>query len=481
MNVLVVMSDQHNPTVLGCAGHPLARTPNLDALATAGTRFTAAYTNSPICVPARAAWATGRYVHETRCWDNAIAYEGEPPGWGHALQAAGVRVDSIGKLHYRDAHAPTGFDHQLNPMHLAGGIGQVWGSVRDPLPRRENAHLLVSWSGPGESDYTRYDRRSTELACEWLTERGREPRRPWVLYVGLVAPHHPWIAPEAFFALYDPAALRRAPMHPLDGYQRHPWVEAYAQMLVGLDGSNTDEERQRCTAAYFGLVSYMDDNVGRIVGALDDAGLRDDTLVVYTTDHGDMVGKRGLWGKSVLYQESAGIPLIVAGPGVPADHTSGTPTTLVDGYPTILQAVGVQPLPDERPRPGRSWVDTATAPDDAERVAFAEYHAMGASSAAFLVRRGRFKLHHYVGFDPELFDVEADPEEARNLATDPSHASVLAELQALLLTIVDPEEVDRQAKSDQAALVERFGGPDKAVELGTVAETPVPTEPTKAI
>jgi choline-sulfatase len=384
-------------------------------------------------------------------------------------------------LHYRDSHAPTGFDHQLNPMHLAGGIGQVWGSVRDPLPRRRNAHLLVSWSGGGESDYTRYDRRSTELACEWLGERGRDPARPWVLYVGLVAPHHPWIAPDAFFGLYDPASLPRAAMHPADGYERHPWVEAYAQMLVGLDSANSDEERQRCTAAYYGLVSYMDDNVGRILNALEDAGVRDDTLVIYTTDHGDMVGKRGLWGKSVLYDESAGIPLIVAGPGVPRANTSGTPVTLVDGHPTILQAAKVAPLGDERPRPGRSWINTANAPDDMERIAFAEYHAMGASSAAFLVRRGRFKLHHYVGFQPELFDLDADPDEMTNLATDPRFASVLTDLETALCTIVDPEQVDRQAKADQAALVERFGGPDKAAELGTIAETPVPTDATKAI
>ena len=229
MNVLVVMSDQHNGRAMGCAGHPFVRTPNMDALAAEGTRFSAAYTNSPICVPARAAWATGRYVHETGCWDNATAYEGEPPGWGHALQAAGVRVESIGKLHYRDATAPTGFDRQLNPMHLAGGIGQVWGSIRDPLPRRKGAHLLVAWSGAGETDYTRYDRRSTELACEWLTERGRTPGEPWVLYVGLVAPHHPFIAPDGFFSLYDQSSMPRAKLHPLDGYERHPWVAAYSE------------------------------------------------------------------------------------------------------------------------------------------------------------------------------------------------------------------------------------------------------------
>jgi choline-sulfatase len=204
----------------------------------------------------------------------------------------------------------------------------------------------------------------------------------------------------------------------------------------------------------------MDDNLGRILDALDSSGLRDDTLVIYTTDHGDMVGKRGLWGKTVRYEESAGIPLMISGPGVPRGQISRTPVTLVDGYQTILGAAGVSSMPDDEPRPGRSWVEIANGADDDDRVeiangadeddrvAFAEYHAMGATSAAFLVRRGRYKLHHYVGFEPELFDLEADPEETTNLAGDPAYSAVLAEHDALLRAIVDQDDVDRQAKAD---------------------------------
>jgi choline-sulfatase len=246
------------------------------------------------------------------------------------------------------------------------------------------------------------------------------------------------------------------------------------RLLEGLDVDNTDEERQRCTAAYYGLVSYLDDNIGRILDALEGAGLRDDTLIVYTTDHGDTVGSRGLWGKTVLYEESAGIPLIVAGPPVPAGQVSATPVTLVDGYPTILETAGAPSLPGGAPRPGRSWVELADKPEDEDRVAFCEYHAMGATSGAYLVRRGRYKLHHYVGFEPELFDLEADPEETLNLAGDPAFAGVLAEYGQLLRDIVDPEDVDRRAKAHQVALVERFGGREAASRLGTVAETPVP-------
>src|SRR5699024_3853787 len=133
------------------------------------------------------------------------------------------RVESIGKLHYRRTEDPTGFDREILPMHIAGGIGQVWGSVRGPLPVRQHADLLVSWSGGGESDYTRYDRRICEAAWRWITEAAGKGR-PFVLYVGFVAPHFPYIAPEEFYELYDPADVPVAKLHPDTGAERHPWV-----------------------------------------------------------------------------------------------------------------------------------------------------------------------------------------------------------------------------------------------------------------
>src|SRR5690606_29573975 len=157
-NVLILLSDEHNARVMGCAGHPLAHTPRLDRLAREGTRFTRAYTASPICVPARASIATGRYVHEHRCWDNALAYQGDPASWGHRVQAAGLAVEAIGKLHYRNATDDTGFDRQRMVAQIHEGIGQVWGSVREPLPDPFPTAPLFKDIGAGESSYNRFDR-----------------------------------------------------------------------------------------------------------------------------------------------------------------------------------------------------------------------------------------------------------------------------------------------------------------------------------
>ncbi|MCY3828563.1 MAG: sulfatase-like hydrolase/transferase, partial [Rhodospirillaceae bacterium] len=190
--------------------------------------------------------------------------------------------------------------------------------------------------------------------------------------------------------------------------------------------------------------------------------------------HGDNVGARGLWGKSVLYEEASRIPMIVAGPDVPAGRTVATPVTLVDLYPTVIDGVGLEATEEEAALPGRSLFALIDEADDPERVAFSEYHAVGSNSAGFLLRKGRYKYHHYVGHPPELFDLEADPEETADLAPDPAHAATLAEYEALLRGIVDPEDADRRARADQRALIERHGGWEKARKLGAPAATPAP-------
>ncbi len=174
-NLLFIMSDEHNPKMMGCAGHEIVQTPNLDRLAARGTRFTSAYTNCPICVPARASFATGRYVHDIGCWDNATAYEGRPEGWGHRLREGGVRVESIGKLHYRNEADPTGFDAQHMAVHIMDGIGQVWGSVRDPLPDAPpgGGGGPLAKAGPGLSEYNRFDIKVAERARDWLAQATR--------------------------------------------------------------------------------------------------------------------------------------------------------------------------------------------------------------------------------------------------------------------------------------------------------------------
>ncbi|MCC6870116.1 MAG: sulfatase-like hydrolase/transferase, partial [Burkholderiales bacterium] len=300
------MDDEHNKKVLGCNGHPLVRTPNLDRLAAAGTVFDNAYSSSPICVPARAAFATGRYVHDNRCWDNAIAYDGRMPSWAHRLRDAGHVVTSIGKLHYTNEEIDAGFTEQIIPMHIEAGVGDLYGLIRDPLPRRHQSADLARSIGPGESSYTRYDRDITERTVDWLRGDGRRAHaRPWVLFTSFIAPHSPLIAPPEYYALYPTNSIelsrKRVPYH--------PWIKAWNECYGFDDYFDSDERRRVAVASYYGLCSFLDANVGRILAALEETGLAATTRVIFLADHGDNLGARALWGKSTMYEESAGIPV----------------------------------------------------------------------------------------------------------------------------------------------------------------------------
>jgi choline-sulfatase len=472
-NLLVIVSDEHAARYMGCSGHPIVRTPNLDRLAGRGTRFESAYTNCPICVPARASFATGRHVHELGTWDNAIAYEGRQETWAHRLTASGHRAVSIGKLHYRDDSVRGGFDETIIPMHIIDGLGDLLGAVRDPLPVRHKTKSLSEELGPGESAYTRYDRAITKAAIEWLSGVAPNIEKPWTLYVGLVAPHFPLIAPAEFFALYPPESMPLPKACRPEEWPRHPWLEAIRQCFIWNEFFD-DDKRRLATASYFGLCSFLDDNIGKILAALDRAGLATSTRILYTSDHGDNLGVRGLWGKSNHYQESVQIPMILAGSGIPGGKLVSTPVTLVDVFPTVLECTGTPMAQEDLSKPGRSLLAIAQEDDDDTRVAFAEYHAAGAASGAFMIRKGRYKLVHYVGMPPQLFDLVADPEEMADLAGLPGYAATVSALQADLRGVCDPDAVDARAKADQAALVQRHGGRAAVVRRGTFGATPPP-------
>lgn len=472
-NFLVIMSDEHQARAMGCAGHPFVQTPNLDALAARGIRFTDAYTPSPICVPARAAFATGRHVHQNRLWDNAMPYTGTPRGWGHALQKADIPVESIGKLHYRHDEDPAGFDTEHIAMQVAGGVGMVWASIRQEEERlKMPGRMLGDYIGPGTSSYTDYDAAVVERTVRWFHERALlEDARPWCLYVGLVAPHFPFVVPEAYLGLYPADRLPEVKLHPKTGYVRHPWVEKQNAMADSESKFRDEAERLCAMSAYYGLTTWMDHNVGRILAGLEAAGFGDDTLIVYTSDHGDNVGARGLWGKSNLYQESVSIPMIMAGPGV-APATCDTPVSLLDLSASIPahfgQAFDCAGDPLQR---------IAHQPADLERPILSQYHAVGAVSGAFMLRKGRWKLNWYVDFPPELFDLQSDPEELSDLAPDPAFGDMLRLMEEELRRLVDVDAANEQAFADQAAMVEGYGGREKAMKLGAPAATPPPELP----
>ena len=474
-NLVVLMSDEHNPKFLGSAGHPFIETPNLDALAASGTRFTSAYTACPICVPARAAFAVGRYVHEIGYWDNSDAYEGAVPSWHHRLRERGHRVVSIGKLHFRgrpgDDH---GFSEEIVPMHIVDGIGDVKGLVRDNIPKRRGGEKMAKLAGPGESTYTVYDRDIAARAQIWLHEEA--PKwcdKPWVLFVSFVAPHFPLTAPPAWFYRYWKQDLPLPKLYGAHERTRHPYLEDYAHTVDYDTHFKSSADVKRAIAAYSGLGSALDENIGNVVRAIDAAGLTSHTRIMYTSDHGDNLGARGLWGKSTLYEESAGVPLLIAGPDIPTGRIVDTPVSHIDCAPTILEAVGVSPSTVAEALPGASLFGIAQGalPD---RPVISEYHAIGSIAGAFMLRFGKWKYCHYVAYAPQLFDLERDPEELHDVASNPLNCDVLAEGERRLRQVLDPDEVDARAKRRQAGLLAEFGGRAAALARGDLGFSPAP-------
>lgn len=459
-NLLVLMSDEHNPRMLGSADHRLVRTPNLDALAAAGSTFTTAYCNSPICVPSRASFATGRYVHEIGAWDNAAPYTGSAAAsWGHRLAEHGHAVTTIGKLHYRNTTDNIGFPDQRIPMHVMHGVGDVYGCIRANMPVTRYQLGHVDHAGDTDSEYIRYDTAIAAEAVRWLHTEAPTHDKPWCLFVSFTLPHFPFAAPQHHQRRYRLDDIDLPIAWSPDQWPMHPPLDAFrAARVQTADDVRSQDAIRRARLVYYAMCSFVDELIGDVLGALGDAGLADDTRIVYTSDHGETLGDYGLWGKSVMYDSAAAVPLILAGPDVPAGHAVHCPVSLVDLAPTIMAGTGVEPTAADADLPGTDLWSMASGQEPADRTVFSEYHATGAASAAYMLRDRRWKYVHWVGHDPQLFDMQADPHELTNLAERPDHQDRVADFRRRLAAICDPAATDTAAKTDQQRRIEANGG-----------------------
>ncbi len=478
-NLLFIVSDNHNRSVTGCYGHPLVKTPTLDKLAAHGTRFANSYATSALCVPSRASLATGQYVHQNGCWDNAIAYDGRLPSWMHRLRNAGLNVTSIGKLHFRSDEDDNGFSEEILAMHLHEGKGAIRNLLRgfDAEPACTDGarwKLYAERSGVGETHYQQYDRDITAKAIEWLRARGRSRAdKPWALYVGYISPHPPFCVPRRLYDLY-PEDLMPLPVRFRPGDRpEHPALRYIRELDGWLD--MTDEHMlRRVAAGYFGLITHLDEQIGAVMKEVEALGLLANTRIVYTSDHGDLFGAQGIFGKKNLYEGSVGVPLIMAGAGVPAGHTVRQLVSHVDLFPTFVEGAGVAKAEDDNALPGTSLFPVLAGREDPSRPLFAEYHAQGSRSGAFMLRSGNLKLVYHVDMPAQVFDLAADPDEAHDLVEEGRAGDAVAALERILRTICDPEAVDARAKAEQRAAAERWGGPAKLRGEVNIIFTPPP-------
>jgi choline-sulfatase len=471
-NVLFLMCDELSRQSLRCYGNSIVKTPNIDSLVESGTCFTNAYTPSPICVSARASLATGKYVHQIGNWSSAEPYNGSEPGWGHHLSARGHEVTSIGKLHYRDTRDDNGFCEEILPMHVYQGIGWPIGLLRDKMYPYNGAKEMAKGVGAGESDYTRYDAKIAKETCAWLRNAGtKQADKPWVLFSSFVAPHYPLIAPQEFYDLYPLDQIEMPRNYSDDQRPAHPEVKVMADFW-NYDDYFDEEAVIKARAAYYGLCSYLDHHIGLIIAALKDSGLYDSTRIIFTSDHGEMLGDKGLWGKSVMYESSVGIPMIMSGPGIPQGKRVATPVSLIDCHKTIIESAQGEAFRDEA-SPSHSLVDIANGAVP-QRSVLSEYHDGGCTTGFFMIRMDQWKYIHYIGRPPQLFDLEADPFEEQDLGESEDHEPIRALCEVKLRDVCDPDKMNEQAFIDQSRKIEELGGKEACLSWSAFNFTPLP-------
>ena len=445
-NILVIMSDEHDPAVMGNSGHPLVQTPNLDRLAAAGTVFDSAYCNSPICVPSRMAFFTGNYCHRIGVWDLGSPLRADTPTFGHYFTAAGYDTVLCGRTHMAGDDRLHGFGTRLFDDMDAWRSRQA--PRRTPEARRgSNSH--VTECGPGPGAWYDYDTTVADLSVRFLNSKAAQPSvRPWLLYSGLMYPHFPLTCPPRYYRRYDPAAVTPADLRGETLEDQHPAIR-HLRYFFRNDEIVPEPVQRRALASYYGLVTLVDDLVGRMLAAIDDSPLRDNTVVLYVSDHGEMAGQHGIWQKQCFYEASVRVPMILRTPRGAAGQRIGTNVSLADVLPTLLDVAGIE-MPSGLPGTSLARAQPGARGDD--RVVFSEYHAQGMLEGGFMIKRGDWKYNYYVGHEPQLFDLRTDPGEFTDLAADPRHAPVRASLHRDLLDIADPEQVSEQALRNQQKL-----------------------------
>lgn len=435
-NILVIMSDQHNAKVMGCAGDPVVRTPALDGLAARGTLFDQAYCAAPLCAPSRMTFLTSQYPSDIEVWTNGCRLGEQVPTFAHSLSLAGYDTVLCGRMHFTGADQRRGFGRRL-VGDVSGAVGSVpeGGKFEGIIPPETagQTHRSLSAVGPGRSAYIAYDDEVTRRACDVLLDQDEEKlQAPFCMVVGYLLPHSPYICPKDLFEEYmDRITVPEVP----PGYEEslHPAVKKW-RAYRGVDRI-TSEQARIARAAYYGLVTYMDQRIGEVLAALEASRFRDNTVVVYTSDHGDMAGEHGMWWKDSFYEGSVRVPMIWSGPGagprrIRANEKEHHPVSLLDVGPTLIDLAQGETLPQSR---GVSLLSLLST-DKNERPrfergpVFAETYTAGQRPAR-MIRSGPWKLNIYHGYSaPQLFNLETDPDEVRDLGQDPEYADVANEL-----------------------------------------------------
>lgn len=430
-NIVIVMADQLSPHWTGAYGHKIAKTPHLDALAARGMRFDAAYCNSPLCAPSRFAFMSGQLISRIAAYDNASEFKATIPTFAHYLKALGYRTCLSGKMHFVGPDQKHGFEDRVTTDIYPADFAWTpdWEAADERIDKWYHNMQTVKESGVAVATYqTDYDDEVGFAARRWLVDRARDraagDQSPFAMVASFIHPHDPYVAKPEFWDLYNDDEIGM-PEFVLSPEEQDPFSR---RVMDGIEASYiplSEEEVRRARRAYLANVSYFDSKVGELVKTLEDIGELDNTIVIVTADHGDMLGERGLWYKMNFFEHSARVPMIMAGPDVVPGVTANA-CSLVDILPTVIDIGGGGAQTLGEPVDGRSLMPLARGESDPKDEAIGEYCAEMTPYPVFMIRRGALKYIHCDVDPAQLYDLAKDPLETTNLATDPAYADVAA-------------------------------------------------------
>ncbi len=433
-NIVLIMADQLAPQFTSSYGHPVVKTPHMDRLAERGMRFDSAYCNAPLCAPSRFSFMSGQLVTRIAAYDNASEFLSSIPTFAHYLRGMGYRTCLSGKMHFVGPDQLHGFDERITTDIYPSDFAWTpdWELADERIDKWYHNMDSVREAGVAQTTFQiEYDEEVAFFARRKLFEYAAEKQHPFCMVASFIHPHDPYVARPEWWDLYDHEAIDMPaltiPFDQQDGFSR--------RLMDGIEASTivpSDDDIRNARHAYYANTSYFDSKVGHIVQTLEECGQLDNTIVIVTADHGDMLGERSLWYKMNFFEHSARVPLIMAGPGV-HNGAVNSPCSLVDILPTMLDIAQTDqtPIPSYgQPIDGRSLWGMATTGAEDHGVAIGEYCAEMTAHPVIMIRRGDYKYIYCPSDAPMLFNIASDPRETTNLADDPDHIELAQQFAA---------------------------------------------------
>lgn len=426
-NFLFIVADQLAAPALPFYGNPVVKAPHLAALADGGVLFEQSYCNSPLCAPSRAALMTGQLPSRNGVYDNSAEFSAEIPTFAHYLRAAGYQTCLAGKMHFVGPDQLHGFEERLTTDIYPVDFGWTpdWNRPEERLSWYHNMLSVVQAGVCQTTNQLDFDEEVAFHAVRKIYDLARSgDDRPFCLVTSFTHPHDPFAITREYWERYRPADIDLPAVPPLPYGQLDPHSRRLYHVCAMDQYRQTEDRVRNARHAYYAMISYIDDKVGQLLQALQSTGLAENTIVLFTSDHGEMLGERGLWYKMNFFEWSARVPLLFFAPGRFTPRRVTQPVSLVDILPTLVELAGQGQAPEfAAPLDGRSLApylhNNETAGDNTGVVG--EFLAEGAIAPVVMIRWGQYKYVYSEPDPDQLYDLSADPHELNNLAGQPEY------------------------------------------------------------